>query len=191
MIARLKTAFRLAIVTLLLTGVVYPLAVTGVSAVVFPRQSVGSFVTGEDGRAVGSELIGQAFESPEYFHSRPSAAGYDAMSSGGSNLGPTSAVLRDSVVERVNAARTLEGLAASTTVPVDMVTASASGLDPHITPASARVQAKRVAHARGMALEAVLALVEKHTEEPTLGIIGESRVNVLLLNLELDHASKR
>jgi K+-transporting ATPase ATPase C chain len=174
-----------------LTGVVYPLAITGISAVLFPRQAAGSLVDDEAGRVVGSTLIGQRFETPGYFHSRPSAADYDALASGGSNLGPTSAVLIDSVAARVIAARALEGLAASETVPVDMVTASASGLDPHITPASARLQARRVADARGMTLDSVLALVEKHTEEPTLGIIGESRVNVLLLNLELDHASKR
>jgi K+-transporting ATPase ATPase C chain len=186
MLSRVKTALRLAVVTLVLTGVVYPLAITGISAVLFPRQAAGSLVDDEAGRVVGSTLIGQRFETPGYFHSRPSAADYDALASGGSNLGPTSAVLIDSV-----AARALEGLAASETVPVDMVTASASGLDPHITPASARLQARRVADARGMTLDSVLALVEKHTEEPTLGIIGESRVNVLLLNLELDHASKR
>lgn len=190
MLSRLKTALRLAIVTLVLTGVVYPLVVTGISAVLFPRQSAGSLVTDGE-RIVGSALIGQRFETPGYFHSRPSTADYDALASGGSNLGPTSAVLRDSVSARVIAARELEGLADSETVPVDMVTASASGLDPHITPASARLQAPRVADARGMTVDSVLALVEKHTEGPTLGIIGESRVNVLLLNLELDNVSER
>lgn len=189
MITRLKTALRLAVVTLLLTGVVYPLVITGISTVLFPGQSQGSFVTNESGLTVGSELIGQSFESPGYFHSRPSASGYDAVASGGSNLGPTSEALRDAVTERIDAARSLEGLAASATVPVDMVTASASGLDPHITPASARLQAKRVAEARGMALGDVLELLEKHTGHPTLGIIGESRVNVLLLNLELDRVT--
>jgi len=187
MLSRLKTALRLTIVTLVLTGVVYPLAVTGISAVLFPNQSAGSLVTDGD-RIVGSKLIGQAFQSPEYFHSRPSAADYDAQASGGSNLGPTSAVLRDVVTARVVEVRTLEGLDTSAVVPVDMVTASGSGLDPHITAASARLQAQRVATVRGLALTDVLGLVEKHTEGPTLGIIGESRVNVLLLNLELDRA---
>jgi len=191
MLSRLKTALRLAVVTLVLTGVVYPLVVTGISTVLFPRQSAGSLVTDDGGQVVGSALIGQQFETPGYFHSRPSAADYDAMASGGSNLGPTSAVLYDSVSARVAAARKLEGLAASATVPVDMVTASASGLDPHITPASARLQAQRVADARGMMLDSVLALVEKHTQGPTLGILGESRVNVLLLNRELDGVSER
>lgn len=190
MLSRLKTALRLAIATLVLTGVAYPLAVTGVSAVVFPGRSAGSLVT-DEGRVVGSKPIGQRFEEPGYFHSRPSASGYDALASGGSNLGPTSAVLRDTVTERVAAARAREGLGSLATVPVDMVTASASGLDPHITPASARMQAQRVAETRDMTLAEVLALVDKHTEKPTLGIIGESRVNVLLLNLELNHVAIR
>ncbi len=189
MLSRLKTALRLAVVTLVLTGVVYPLVVTGISTILFPHEAAGSLVTA-NGQVVGSALIGQRFETSVYFHSRPSAADYDAMASGGSNLGPTSAVLRDSVQQRVAAVRELEGLASSATVPIDMVTASASGLDPHITPASARLQADRVAAERGMALTDVLALIEKHTDSPTLGIIGESRVNVLLLNMELDRVAK-
>jgi K+-transporting ATPase ATPase C chain len=190
MLSRLKTAIRLALVTLVLTGIVYPLVVTGISALLFPKQSAGSLVT-DRGRVVGSALIGQTFEASGYFHSRPSASDYDALASGGSNLGPTSAVLRDAVTARVSAVRELEDLDSSAMVPVDMVTTSASGLDPHITPASARLQAQRVADARGLTLDAVLALVEQHTEVPTLGIIGESRVNVLRLNLEVDHASQR
>lgn len=189
MLSRVKTALRLALVTLVLTGIVYPLVVTGVSAVLFPRQAAGSLVS--DGqRTVGSSLIGQSFTSTEYFHSRPSVGDYDGLASGGSNLGPTSTALRDDVAGRVAAVRVMEGLNGSATVPVDMVTASASGLDPHITPASAHIQAQRVADARNMKLAEVLALVSKHTERPTLGIIGESRVNVLLLNLELDRVSK-
>lgn len=189
MLSRVKTALRLALVTLVLTGIVYPLVVTGVSALLFPRQAAGSLVS--DGqRTVGSSLIGQAFETPGYFHPRPSASDYDGLASGGSNLGPTSKVLRDAVAQRAAAARSLEGLDASAALPVDMVTASASGLDPDITPASARIQAQRVATERGIAVEEVLALIAKHTERPILGIIGESRVNVLLLNLELDRVAR-
>lgn len=188
MLSRVKTALRLALVTLVLTGIVYPLVVTGISTVLFPRQAAGSLVS--DGqRTVGSSLIGQAFAAPGYFHPRPSASDYDGLASGGSNLGPTSGVLRDAVATRVKAARTLEDLDASAAVPVDMVTASASGLDPDITPASARVQAKRIATERGITTDEVLALIARHTERPILGIIGESHVNVLLLNLELDRVS--
>lgn len=188
---RVLTAIRLALATLLLTGVIYPLAVTGIATVLFPARARGSLVTGADGSTVGSSLIGQSFAGERYFHPRPSVTAYDGRVSGGSNLGPTSAVLASKAGDRAFDVRRTEGLDASDTVPVDLVTASASGLDPHVTPAAARVQAPRVARARGMEVAQVLSLIDAETEQPLLGIIGESRVNVLLLNMELDRAEAR
>ncbi len=166
-----------------LTGVVYPLAVTGVAQVAFPSRADGSLVE-RDGRVVGSRLIGQGFDGAEYFQPRPSAAGdgYDAMSSSASNLGPTNQDLLDAVEERRAAYR--EANAAD--APVDALTASGSGLDPHISPANARLQAPRVADARGLPVDDVLALVEDHTDGRSLGFLGEPGVNVLELNLALD-----
>ncbi|MCL5256520.1 MAG: K(+)-transporting ATPase subunit C [Chloroflexi bacterium] len=183
----------LAIMTVLL-GIAYPLAITGLAQVFFPGQANGSLITGSDGKVIGSALIGQNFTGPGYFHPRPSAAGasgYDATASGGSNLGPTNKKLIDIVNQRAIAYRQENGLAAGQLVPVDAVTASASGLDPDITPANAYLQAPRVAKARGMAEADVRSLVQKHTEGPVLGIFGESTVNVLELNLDLDRLSGR
>jgi len=140
---------------------------------------------------VGSRLLGQSFTRPGYFHPRPSAADYDGGASSGSNLGPSNAELIDTVAARAAAYRTENGLPAGAPVPVDAVTASASGLDPHVSVANARAQARRVAQARGMPLASVLALVETHTEERTFGFLGEERVNVLELNLALDAAGDR
>lgn len=177
----------------LVTGAIYPALVTGVAQVVFPDAANGSVVE-RDGRAVGSELIGQRFASPAYFWSRPSATAphaYNAASSSGSNLGPTNPALVDAVKRRV------EALQADPNVegppPVDLVTASASGLDPHISPAAAAYQIRRVAAARGISVDAVRDLAKAHIEPRTLGILGEPRVNVLLLNLALDRqfAAKR
>lgn len=182
---RIKRAARFALVTLVLTGVVYPLLVTAASALLFPHRAAGSLII-VNGRVVGSELLGQSFSGPRYFHPRPSASAYDPARSGGSNLGPTSAALQTAVAERVAAARVAEKLPASEAVPVDLVTASGSGLDPDITVAAARLQASRVAKARGVSLESVLAAIDRATRRPALGIIGETRVNVLLLNLEID-----
>lgn len=170
-----------------LTAVAYPLAVTGIAQGAFSRQANGSIIN-DDGEAVGSSLIGQQFVSPSYFHGRPSAAGdgYDASASSGSNLGPTSAKLLASIEERVLAFREENGLPASAEVPADAVTASASGLDPHVSPATARLQAGRVAAARGADEQAIRDLVEEFVEGPSFGIIGEPRVNVLKLNIELD-----
>jgi len=171
----------------LLLGVVYPLVVTGVAAVAFPHQADGSLVE-RDGEVVGSELVGQDFTGAQYFHPRPSAAGdgYDAMASSGSNLGPTSPELLDAVAERVASYREENGLSDEVAVPVDAVTASGSGLDPHITPANAALQAPRVAEARGLPLEAVLDEVAAATDERPLGVLGDPGVNVLRLNLALD-----
>jgi potassium-transporting ATPase KdpC subunit len=170
-----------------LTGVAYPLAVTGVAQMAFAHRADGSLVE-RNGTVVGSNLIGQAFSEKQYFQPRPSAAGdgYDGASSSASNLGPTNPDLLDAVSERVSAYRALNGLAADAVVPIDAVTSSGSGLDPHISPENAELQAPRVAEARGLPLDRVLALVREHTDERSLGFLGEPGVNVLELNLALD-----
>jgi K+-transporting ATPase ATPase C chain len=155
---------------------------------VFPRQANGSLVV-QNGKIAGSELLAQNFSDPKYFHPRPSAAGetgYDGGSSGGSNLGPTSKKLIDAVRERIEAYRTDNGLVSSVPVPADAVTASASGLDPHISIPNALIQAKRIAKIRGLGESAVKAMIKAHTEGRDLGLFGEERVNVLKLNLALD-----
>lgn len=183
----IQVAVRMAAVTLVLTGLLYPLAVTGVAQVAFPRQANGSLVT-VAGRVVGSELIGQGFRSPAYFQPRPSAAGasgYDAAASSGSNLGPTSRALRDRVARDVARLRA-ENPRAPAEVPIELVTTSASGLDPHLGPAAAAWQVARVAAARGVSPGEVQALLEARVEPRAVGLLGEPRVSVLLLNLDLD-----
>jgi K+-transporting ATPase ATPase C chain len=184
-------ALRMTAVTLVLTGLLYPLLVTGVAQVVFPHQANGSLLPGAGGGAIGSELIGQGFKKPGYFQPRPSAAGtdgYDATASGGSNLGPTSQKLRDRVAADLARLRS-ENPQAPGSVPVELVTTSASGLDPHLSPEAALWQAPRVAAARGLPFRDLEALIRQRTEPRTLGLLGEERVNVLLLNLELDRRS--
>lgn len=182
--ASLRPAFALLVLLTLLTGFLYPLALLGLGQVLFPHQANGSLIR-EGDRVVGSALIGQNFAEARYFHPRPSAAGdgYDASASSGSNLGPTSAALAGAIEERIAAARA-EGVTGP--VPADMVTASGSGLDPHISPANALAQVARVAAARRLPAERVRALVEQSIERPTFGVLGDPHVNVLLLNRQLD-----
>ena len=180
-------ALKLLLAMTVLLGMLYPAVITGVGLALFPAQANGSLLE-RDGKIVGSALLGQSFSSAKYFHGRPSAAGdgYDAVSSGGSNLGPTSEALLQSVAARVKAVREANGLAADAPVPSDLVTASGSGLDPHITPQAAALQIKRVAEARGLDAAAVRLLVARYTQGPQLGFLGDARVNVLALNLALD-----
>lgn len=187
--AQLVAAVRAILVFTVLTGLVYPLAVTVLAQLAFNHAANGSLLE-HDGEVVGSSLLGQRFEGEAWFHPRPSAAGdgYDAMASGATNLGPTSEALLDAVAERVQAYRTTNDLAEDALVPVDAVTASASGLDPHISVANARLQAPRVARARGLAPAVVLELVATHTDPRVLGFLGEEAVNVLELNLAVAEA---
>ena len=188
-----RSAALMIVVLTVLTGIIYPLAVTGLAQVIFPYQANGSLIRDSQGTVIGSELIGQNFADAKYFHPRPSAAGekgYDASASSGSNLGPTNKKLIDSVQDRAAAYREENGLAPGAQVPVDAVTASASGLDPEISPANALLQIKRVAVARAMPEAQVKALVDQNTRGRTLGILGEPGVSVLKLNLALDGLSK-
>jgi len=173
-----------------LTGLIYPMAVTGVAKTAFPAQADGSLIV-LDGTVVGSKLIGQNFSDPKHFWSRPSATApqpYNASASGGSNQGPLNPALADAVKARVEALRAADP-DNTAPVPVDLVTASASGLDPDISPAAAQYQAARVARVRGMPLSQVQSLIDRNTQKPLLGFLGESRVNVLALNIALDAAS--
>jgi K+-transporting ATPase ATPase C chain len=182
---RLWPAAALLLALTVIAGVIYPVAVTAVAQVVFPSQANGSLIV-VDGKTIGSSLIGQAFNDEKYFWGRPSAAGtdgYDASGSAGSNLGPTSRTLIDRITADVDRLGAANG---GGPVPVDLVTTSASGLDPDISPAGAEYQGARVAKVRGMTEDAVRAAVARHTGQPLLGFLGEPRVNVLLLNLDLD-----
>ena len=190
---QLLTGLRMTIALTILVGLAYPLAMTGIAQALMRNKANGSFVS-QNGRVVGSSLIGQNFTlkngdpDPRYFQPRPSNAGngYDAMASAGSNLGPSNPDLLAAVKDRVSAYRKLNGLSATAPVPVDAVTSSASGLDPDISVANARLQVSRVARARGLSSSRVLAQVSAHTQDRQLGVLGEETVNVLELNLALD-----
>jgi len=190
MSSEIRPAILITLFLTAITGILYPLAMTGLAQVVFPHQANGSLMV-EGGQVVGSELIGQNFSGEAYFHPRPSAAGtngYDATASGGSNLGPNDAGL----LERIgDSARQLAQERPGAPIPVDLVTTSGSGLDPHISPAGAELQVARVAKARSLSADAVRDLVRANTEGRQFGILGERRVNVLLLNLALDRAGKK
>ena len=207
MLQHLKTSVLMVAVMIILFGFLFPMVITGLARTAFPRQASGSLIE-KDGKVIGSDLIGQGFSAPGYFHPRPSAAGsgYDATSSGGTNLGPTSAKLIngthkklpdgkddpgnfDGVRDLAASYRTDNGLAADTPLPADAVTRSASGLDPDISPANAALQAARVAAQRGLSEESVRKLIAENTESRWAGILGEPRVNVLHLNLALDQAA--
>lgn len=180
----LITAVLMTVATTILLGIIYPLIVTGLAQVLFPKQANGQLIH-KDGKIVGSSIIGQAFSGPRYFHSRPSSAGngYDAANSNGSQLGPTNQKLIDRVKGDV---ATAQADNPGALVPIDLVTTSASGLDPHITPAAADFQLSRIAKERGTTVDRLQALVARHTEGRQLGFLGEARVNVLELNLDLD-----
>jgi K+-transporting ATPase ATPase C chain len=187
MLRELKPAFLMLVVFTVLTGLVYPFLVTGLGQLLFPRQANGSLIE-RDGKPMGSALIGQPFSSPKYFWSRPSATSpypYNAAASSGSNQGPTNPALTDAVTARVKALRDADP-ENKAPVPVDLVTASGSGLDPHISPVAAEYQVNRVARARNLDPQTVKALVSEYTEGRQLGFLGEPRVNVLKLNLALD-----
>jgi K+-transporting ATPase ATPase C chain len=192
LLAELRGAVMATLILAVVCCGIYPLVVFGISQVLYPAKANGSLIVDSSGTIRGSQLLGQQFTAEKYFHSRPSAAGngYDATSSGGSNLGPTSKKLADSVAQNIMDYRTQNGLATNDFVPADAVTASGSGLDPHISVRNAELQAPRVAKARSLPVEKVLELARLNTDGPDLGIFGEPGVNVLKLNLALDNLSK-
>jgi len=184
-----KTSIRFTLVTAILLGIGYPLVVTGIAAVIFPHKAAGSLIKLQDGTIIGSELLAQSFTSDKYFHPRPSAAGngYDATASGGSNLAQSSKTLVDRIQGSIDK---LAQENPGKPVPIDLVTTSGSGLDPDITPEAAFFQAPRVAKARGIGQDQIRQLIEQHITGRQLGVLGEPRVNVLLLNLDLDKMTK-
>ncbi|MDD3898192.1 MAG: potassium-transporting ATPase subunit KdpC [Syntrophomonadaceae bacterium] len=183
----IKNSVLMIVIMTVLLGIIYPLLVTGIAQLIFPCQANGSIFY-HKGKAVGSELIGQSFNSPKYFHGRPSAAGegYDASASAGSNLGSTNPELLHRIVEQEKKVRSENKLAEGQKIPADLLTASGSGLDPHISPEAAYLQCERVAAARKVPVEKIKALLAKHVEKREFGVLGEPRVNVLQLNLALD-----
>lgn len=188
MLKQLKTSVLALVLLIVGTGLLYPLAVTAIGQKLFPKTANGSLIYGQSGKAIGSRLIGQAFDDPKYFWSRPSATGpfpYNAAASSGSNLGPTNETLLKTVHDRVDALHKADPYNMAP-IPVDLVTASASGLDPHITPAAALYQVSRIARLRGVAESTLKQMIDRHTQGRLFGLLGEPAVNVLELNLELD-----
>jgi potassium-transporting ATPase KdpC subunit len=185
MFKEIKEGFLFTLVTLVLFGALYPLFVWGVAQIVFPAKAEGSFIRRADGGIQGSELVGQVFTRPEYFHGRPSGVDYNAASTGGTNYGPSNSDHLAAVQERAAAIVEREGVSLDQ-IPSDLVTASGGGLDPHISPAAALLQVERVARERGVSADRVRELVEANTDGPTLGFLGKPRVHVLKLNLALD-----
>lgn len=190
MLSEVRRGVLFTLVTMILLGVGYPVVLWGVGRVLFPAQAEGSLLRRGDGSVIGSRLVAQGFTRPEYFHPRPSAVDYDAASTGGSNHGPSNPDHLEAVRARLDARAALEA-ATPAQVPSEMVTASGGGLDPHIPPAAAELQAARVASARGVAVARVRGLIAAHTEPPTFGFLGRERVNVLALNLALDAQAPR
>ena len=186
--AEIRSAVLVTVMLALVCCGLYPLVVFGLGQLLFKDKANGSLIVDSTGTVRGSRLLGQQFTGEKYFHTRPSAAGngYDATSSGGSNLGPTSQKLHDSVAQNITDYRTQNGLDTNAPVPADAVTASASGLDPHISPANAELQAARVAKARGLPLDKVRSMITQYTDRPDFGVLGDPGVNVLRLNLALD-----
>lgn len=191
-IASLRPALIALVLLTILGGIIYPLFMYGIGELFFHNEANGTLFYYKDGKVMGSEWIGQNFTKPEYFHPRPSAAGangYDAANSSGSNLGPTSKALIDSLRQRAQSYRTENKLAPDTVIPAEAVTASGSGLDPHISVGNALLQASRVAAARGISVDEVKKTIERYTDGPTWGLFGEERINVLRINLALDKIS--
>jgi K+-transporting ATPase ATPase C chain len=188
MVKELRLALFLVLTMTLLTGIVYPLTVTGIAQLIFPSAAQGSLIYNAGGEPIGSELIAQNFTRPEYFYPRPSATAYDAEMSGGTNAAPSSKKLIEKITERTEAARAGLG---ERQIPIDMLTASGSGLDPHISPLAAYTQAPRIAGLRNMAEGDLWTLIAAHVEDRTFSVLGEPRINVLKLNLALDRLPKR
>jgi potassium-transporting ATPase KdpC subunit len=187
MLTEIKRGILFTVVTIVLLGGGYNVLLWGIGRTVFPAQAEGSLIRRADGTVIGSRLIAQKFTRPEYFQPRPSGVDYNAASTGGTNFGPSNPDHLKAVQERLDAAMTLEGVTANQ-VPSEMVTASGGGMDPHIPPAAAALQANRVAAARGAPIDRIRQLIQAHTEAPTLGFLGRARINVLELNLALDEA---
>jgi K+-transporting ATPase ATPase C chain len=192
-LSELRSAFFSTLILAIVCCGIYPLVVFGIGQALFHDKANGSLIVGKDGTVRGSRLIGQQFAADKYFHSRPSAAGkgYDASNSGGSNVGPTSQKLQDRIAQNVSDYRLQNGLATNAPVPADAVTASGSGLDPHISVKNAELQAQRVAKARGLPMKQVREAIRSHTNSPNPGFLGEPCVNVLELNLALDQATEQ
>jgi K+-transporting ATPase ATPase C chain len=188
MLKELRLALLLVLSMTVLTGLIYPLAVTGIAQLLLPSSAKGSLIYNDEGEPIGSELIAQNFTRPEYFHPRPSAIAYDAQMSGATNAAPSSKRLIEKITERTEAARAGLG---ERQIPIDIVTASGSGLDPHISPAAAYTQAPRIAGLRNMAEGDLWTLIAAHVEDRTFTVLGEPRINVLKLNLALDALPKR